>query len=119
MLRVDSGDFGRTTPGSWVSFYVQNCGGYPPGGGGYGQAFVWARIYPYAIPQGGKGTITLQTTVQSQTNMTYYFEILNSWDQLWKRLPVSKRPYEQYQVILPVGKKIVLYILEKRLLLYS
>jgi hypothetical protein len=110
MLRVDSGDFGRAMPGSWVSFYVQNCGGYPPGGG-YGQAFVWARIYPYAIPQGGKGTITLQTTVQSRSDMMYYFEIMNSWDQLWKRLPVSKRPYEQYQVTLPVGTKTKLGML--------
>jgi hypothetical protein len=104
MLRVDSNDFGRVTPGTWVTFYVQDCGGYPPGGG-YGEAFVQAQIYPYAIPQGGKGTITLQTNVESRPNMTYYFEILNSWEQLWKRLPVSKRPYEQYQVTLPVGKK--------------
>jgi hypothetical protein len=48
--------------------------------------------------------ITLQTNVESQSNLTYYFEILNSWGQLWKRLPVSKRPYEQYQVTLSVGK---------------
>jgi hypothetical protein len=103
-LRVDVGDYGKITPGTWMTFYVQDCGGYPPPGGGYGQAFIWARMYPYAIPQGGKGTITLQTSVGAQTNMTYYFEILNSYAQLWKRIPVTKRPYEQYQVTLPVGK---------------
>ncbi len=103
MLRVDTGDYGKIMAGNWVTFYVQDCGGYPPGGG-YGEAFLWAQIYPYAIPQGGKGTITLQTNVESRPNMTYYFEILNSWGQLWKRLPVSRRPYEHYQVTLPVGK---------------
>ena len=102
-LRVDSGDYGRVATGNGVTFYVQDCGSYPPGGG-YGEAGLWAQIYPYAIPQGGKGMITLQTNVESQPNMTYYFEILNSWGQLWKRLPVSKRPYEQYQVTLTVGK---------------
>jgi hypothetical protein len=105
MIRVDSSDGGQMTPGNWVSFQVQNCGGgqyppYPP----YGQATVWAQVAPYAIPQGGKGTITLQTTVESRANMTYYFEILNSWGQLWKRFPASKRPYERYSVTLPVGK---------------
>jgi len=104
MLRVDSSDYGKIRPGSWVTFYVQDCGAYPPGGG-YGEAFLWAQIYPYAISQGGKGTITLRTNVQSRSNMTYYFEILNSWDQLWKRLPVSKQPHEFYQVTLPVGQK--------------
>ena len=48
--------------------------------------------------------ITLQTTVGAQTNMTYYFEILNSYAQLWKRIPVTKRAYAQYQITLPVGK---------------
>jgi hypothetical protein len=103
-LRVDIGEYGRITPGTWMTFYVQDCGGYPPPGGGYGHAFIWARIYPYAIPQGGKGTITLQTTVGAQANMTYYLEILNSYDQLWKRIPVTKSPYEQYQITLPVGE---------------
>jgi hypothetical protein len=104
MIRVDTSASGQMTQGRWVTFYVQDCGGQFPPGGGYGQAFVWAQIYPYAIPQGGKGTITLQTNVASQTNQTYYFEILNSWGQLWKRFPVSKRPYEPYQVALSVGK---------------
>jgi hypothetical protein len=102
MIRVDTGDGGQMMPGNWVTFYVQNCGGgtYPP----YGQAVVWAQVYPYAIAQGSKGTITLQMNVESRANVTYYFEILNSWGQLWKRFPVSKRPYEQYKVTLPVGK---------------
>ncbi len=103
-LRVDVQNYGQITPGPWMTFYVQDCGWSPPGGGGYGQALVWAQIYPYALPQGGKGTITVQTSVGAQTNMTYYFEILNSYDQLWKRLPVSKRPYEQYRITLPVGE---------------
>jgi hypothetical protein len=102
MLRVDSSNYGQITPGNRVSFYVRDCGGTQPGPWpGYAQ--LWARVYPYAIEQGKKGTITLQTSVQSRPNMTYYFEILNSWDQLWKRLPVSKRPSEQYHVTLPVG----------------
>lgn len=104
MIRVDSGTQGQITPGQWIQYQVRNCGGtFPPGGPG-GNAFLWANIYPYAIPQGGKGTISLQTNVTSQTNMTYYFEILNSWGQLWKRLPVTKRPHERYNVTLPVGK---------------
>jgi len=103
-LRVDVSDYGRVTTGAWMTFYVQDCGGYPPpGGGGYGY-YVWARIYPYAIAQGGKGTITLQTNATPQINATYYFEILNSYGQLWKRIPLNKRPYETYQVTLPVGK---------------
>jgi hypothetical protein len=102
-LRVDVSEYGRVTPGAWMTFYVQDCGGgYPPPGGGY--AYVWARIYPYAIPQGAKGTITLQTSVESRANAMYYFEILNSYGQFWKRFPVSKRPYESYQVVLNVGK---------------
>jgi len=104
-LRVDVQEYGRITTGAWMTFYVQECGGwYPPGGGGgYGQALIWARISPSVLPQGGKGTITVQTSVGAQTNATYYFEILNSYDQLWKRIPITKRPYEQYQVTLPVG----------------
>jgi len=103
-LRVDVQNYGQITTGTWMTFYVQDCGWSPPGGGGgYGQALIWAQIYPYALPQGGKGTITVQTSVGTQTNMTYYFEILNSYDQLWKRIPVSKRPYEPYQITLPVG----------------
>jgi len=102
-LRVDINDYGRVTPGNWMTFYVQDCGGYPPPGGGYGSAYLWAQIYPYAIPQGEKGTITLQTNVESRSGAMYYFEILNSYGQFWKRLPVSKRPYEQYQVSLSVG----------------
>jgi hypothetical protein len=102
-LRVDVGDAGQNMSGRWVTFYVQDCGSYPPGGN-YGDAYVGAQIYPYAIPRGGKGTITLQTNVESQANMIYYFEILNSWGQLWKRLPVSRQPYEQYQLTLKVGK---------------
>ncbi len=105
MVRVDVDQYGRLIPGNWVSFYVQDCGGPRPGpwpGPGYAQ--VWARISPYAIEQGKRGRITLQTSVGSQYNARYYFEILNSWRQLWKRIPVSKRPYERYQIILPVGK---------------
>lgn len=104
-LRVDVSDYGRVTTGVWMTFYVQDCGGYPPPGppgGGYG--YIWARIYPYAIAQGQKGTITLQTNVTPQANATYYFEILNSYGQLWKRIPLSKRPSEAYQVTLTVGK---------------
>jgi len=101
-LRVDVGDYGQVTTGVWMTFYVQDCGGYPPPGGGYG--YIWARIYPYAIAQGQKGTITLQTSIGQQGNATYYFEILNSYGQLWKRIPLSKQPYESYQVTLTVGK---------------
>jgi hypothetical protein len=105
-LRVDVQEYGGISTGPWMTFYVQECGWYPPGGGGggYGQALIWAQMYPYALPQGGKGTITVQTSVGAQANMTYYFEILNSYDQLWKRIPVSKRPYERYQLTLPVGE---------------
>jgi len=106
-LRVDVQDYGQISAGTWMTFYVQECGGwYPPGGGGgggYGQALVWAQMYPSALPQGGKGTITVQASVGAQTNMTYYFEILNSYDQLWKRVPVTKQPYQPYQITLPVG----------------
>jgi hypothetical protein len=109
MVRVDVSEYGRIVTGNQVSFYVRNCGGTGPGPGPGpgpwpGHAQVWARVYPYAIEQGKKGTITLQTTVESRQNMVYYFEILNSWGQLWKRIPVSKRPYERYQITLPVGK---------------
>jgi hypothetical protein len=105
-VRVVVYEYGQMIPGSAVSFYVQDCGGYPYGGGGYGYyAQVWAYAYPYAIEQGKKGTVLLQTNVTSQHNVTYYFEILNSYGQLWKRIPVSKQPYERYQVPLPVGKK--------------
>lgn len=106
-LRVDVQEYGRIHAGSWMTFYVQDCGWPPPGGGGggYGQALIWARVFPHALPQGGKGTITVQTSVGAQSGgMTYYFEILNSYDQLWKRVPISKRPYEQYQITLPVGE---------------
>jgi len=106
-LRVDVQNYGHITTGPWMTFYVQDCGWSPPpgggGGGGYGQPLIWAQIYPYALPQGGKGMITVQTSVGAQTNMTYYFDILNSYDQLWKRIPVSKSPYEQYRISLPVG----------------
>jgi hypothetical protein len=103
MVRVDVNDYGQPTPGNWVTFYVRDCGGgtYPPGPGGYAQ--LWAQIYPYAIEQGKNGIITLQTNVESQPNVTYYFEILNSWGQLWKRLPVSKRAYEPYTITLAAG----------------
>lgn len=101
-LRVDVSDYGRVTTGVWMTFYVQDCGGYPQPGGGSG--YIWARIYPYAIAQGQKGTITLQTSVSPQANATVYFEILNSYGQLWKRIPVSKQPYEAYQVSLSVGQ---------------
>lgn len=105
-LRVVVNEYGQMIPGNAVSFYVQECGYYPPyGGGGYGYyAQIWARVYPFAIEQGKKGTVLLQTNMTSRTNATYYFEILNSWGQLWKRIPVSKRPYERYQVTLPVGE---------------
>jgi hypothetical protein len=76
--------------------------GPAPGPGYYAQ--IWAQAYPYAVEQGKKSTITLQTSVGSQPNTTYYFEILNSWGQLWKRIPVVKHPYDRYQVTLPVGK---------------
>lgn len=101
-LRVDVNDSGRITTGVWMTFTVQECGGGYPPGGGYGAA-LWAQIYPYAIAQGEKGTITLQTNVQPQSGASYYFEILNSYGQLWKRLPVTKPPYAQYQVTLSVG----------------
>jgi hypothetical protein len=104
MIRVDASDGGQMLPGRWVSFYVQDCGGQFPPGGGYGQAFVWAQIAPSVIPQGSKGMITLQTNVSSQANQMFYFEIQNSWGQLWKRLPVSKRPHQPYQIVLPVGR---------------
>jgi hypothetical protein len=108
MLRVDVNDYGQSVPGNWVSFYVQNCGGPTPGPGpwppGPGYAQLWAWVYPYAIEQGKKGTVTLQTDVESRPNMTYYVEILNSWGKLWKRFPANRRPYERYQVTLPVGK---------------
>jgi len=102
-----AGGYGQSFQNRWVSFYVQNCGApgpWPPSPGPWpGNYALWARAYPYAIEQGKKGTVLLQTSVGAQTNMTYYFEILNSWNQLWKRLPVSKGPYERYQVTLPVG----------------
>ncbi len=105
-VRVVVNEYGRMIPGSVVSFYVQDCGGYPPGGGGSGYyAQVQAYAYPYAIEQGKKGTVLLQTNVRSQQNAAYYFEILNSYGQLWKRIPVRKQPYARYQVTLPVGEK--------------
>ncbi len=90
-----------------VSYYVRNCGGQ---GGwspdpGYGYATVAAQVQPYAIEQGRKGTMMLQSSVGYQQGVAYYFEILNSWGQLWKRIPVTKPPFAQYQVVLPVGKK--------------
>jgi hypothetical protein len=103
-LRVDvQNSFGQIIPGAWMTFYVQDCGWYPPGGGGHGQALIWAQIAPYALPQGGRGTITVQTSVGAQPNLSYYFEILNSYDKLWRRVPVTKRAYEPYQLTLPVG----------------
>jgi hypothetical protein len=101
LLRVDINQYGKVTPGQWVSLYVQNCGGPGPIPGGYAQ--VWASVQPYAIEQGKKGTVILQTSVTSQANMRYYVEILNSWGQLWKRLPINKMPYDYYQIVLPVG----------------
>ena len=91
-----------------VSYYVQDCGGttYPqqnPWQQQYAQ--VWAQVSPNMIEQGRKGTITVQTSVGSEMGAVYYLEILNSWGQLWKRLPVTKAPYDYYQVTLPVGTK--------------
>ncbi len=97
---------GASGASSQVSYYVQECGGSVPGGGwpgGYAQ--VWAQVAPYAIEQGRKGRIYLQTSAGAQPNAIYYFEILNSWGQLWKRIPITKRPHERYQVTLPVGAK--------------
>jgi hypothetical protein len=105
MLRVDISDYRTSSSGNWATFYVQDCGGGYPPGGGYGEALLWARMYPYALPQGGKGTIILQTNVESRPNMTYYFEILNSWGELFKQFPATKRPYDQYQLTLHVGEK--------------
>lgn len=102
-VRVSSNEYGQQMQGRWVTYYVQDCGGYPPDGGGAGM--LWAQIYPNVIAQGSRATITLQTNVESRPNQIYYFEILNSWGQLWKRLPVSRRPYDQYQVLLPVGTR--------------
>lgn len=115
MLRVDINEYGQVVPGQWVSFYVQDCGGtgqgqwppegqWPPGGQWPGQyAQIWAQVSPYAIEQGKKGTITLQASVGSYQAAMYSFEILNSWGQLWKRIAISKAPYERYQISLPVG----------------
>ncbi|GAK54414.1 hypothetical protein U14_05699 [Candidatus Moduliflexus flocculans] len=89
-----------------VSYYVQDCGGttFPPNPWpGYAQ--VWAQVSPNMIEQGRKGTITVQTSVGAQMGAVYYLEILNSWGQLWKRIPVTKAPYDYYQVTLPVGTK--------------
>ncbi len=90
-----------------VTYYVQDCGGtYPPNPGqGQGYAQVWAQVSPNMIEQGRKGTITVQTSVGAQMGTVYYIEILNSWGQLWKRIPVTKAPYDYYQVTLPVGTK--------------
>ncbi len=108
-LRVMVNEYGQMIPGNAVSFYVRECGGgyYPPygGGGGYGYyTRIQAHVYPFAIEQGKKGTVLLQTNITSQSNAAYYFEILNSWGQLWKRIPVSKPPYQRYRVTLPVGE---------------
>jgi hypothetical protein len=104
-LRVDIGSYdNNVTPGSWMTFYVQDCGSSYPPGGTVGSANLWAQVYPYAIAQGSKGTITLQTSVDGVQMGGYYVDILNSYGQLWKRLPLNKRAYQPYQVILPVGK---------------
>jgi hypothetical protein len=98
---------GSSSTSDQVSYYVQECGGSGSGGGwpGYGYAQVWAQVAPYAIEQGKKGMIYLQASVGAQSHVTYYFEILNSWGQLWKRIPITKQPHERYQVTLPVGAK--------------
>ncbi|PIE35043.1 hypothetical protein CSA56_05815 [candidate division KSB3 bacterium] len=101
---------GSTDTSSQISYYVQECGSSNPGGSwpdyGYpGYAQVWAQVVPYAIEQGKKGMIYLQASVGAQSYATYYFEILNSWGQLWKRIPITKQPYERYLVTLPVGTK--------------
>jgi hypothetical protein len=108
MLRADVYEYGQALPGNWVSFYVQDCGGsgsgqWPPGQWPGQYAQMWAQVSPYAIEQGKKGVITLQTSVGSYQAATYSFEILNSWNQLWKRIPVNKAPYQRYQITLPVG----------------
>ena len=104
-LRIESNDSQWQGAAPQVSYYVRNCGGqgqWPPGPS---QAQVIAQVRPYAIEQGKKGTIILQASVGYQQNGAYYFEILNSWGQLWKRVPVTKQPFAPYQVILPVGTK--------------
>jgi len=106
-LRVDVVDYGKVTTGAWMTFFVQDFGGTYPPGGGYpqpgGMVALAAQISPYALAQGSKGTITLQTSAESRPNMTYYFEIMNSWGQFWKRLSINKRPFAPYTVTLPVG----------------
>jgi hypothetical protein len=104
-LRVVVNEYGQMIPGSAASYYVQDCAGFPGGGGSGYYAQVWASVSPSAIEQEKKGTVLLQTNVKSSSYATYYFEILNSYDQLWKRIPVGSRPYERSQVTLPVGKK--------------
>ncbi len=106
MVRADISEYGQTMSGRWVSFNVQNCGTPDPGTDptpGYGQ--VWAQVYPSVIEQGQKGMIVLQTSAGYQPNMPSYIEILNSWGQLWKRIPVTKQSYQRYEVALPVGTK--------------
>jgi len=90
---------------SMVSYYVQECGGTYPPNPWQQYAQVWAQVSPNMIEQGKKGTITVQTSVGAQMGAVYYLEILNSWGQLWKRIPVTKAPYDYYQVTLPVGTK--------------
>ena len=103
-LRLETNDSQWQGAGNQVSYSVRNCGGqgsWIPAP----QAQVTAHVQPYAIEQGKKGTIYLQASVGYQQNGTYYFEILNSWGQLWKRIPVTKQPFATYQVSLPVGTK--------------
>lgn len=102
-LRLDVGEAGQSMAGRSVTYAVQDCGTNPPDGG-TGSAIISAQIHPTVIPQGGKGTITLRTNVASQASRSYYFEISNSWGQLWKRLPVNKRAQAPYRVTLAVGQ---------------
>lgn len=94
-----------------TTYYVQDCGGATSGTGAgnwqqnYGYAQVWAQISPSVIAQGQKAVIVAQTSVGAQQGAGYYLEILNSWGQLWKRIPVTKAPYDYYQVTLPIGTK--------------
>lgn len=104
-LRLEGNDSQWQGAANQVSYYVRNCGGQGTQPPGQGYAQVMAQVRPYAIEQGKKATIILQASVGYQQNGAYYFEILNSWGQLWKRIPVTKQPFAPYQVTLPVGTK--------------
>ncbi len=103
-LRLEGNNSQWQGAANQVSYYVRSCGGQ--GGGrppGQGYAQVMAQVQPYTIEQGKKGTISLQASVGYRQNGAYYFEILNSWGQLWRRIPVTKQPFAPYQVTLSVG----------------